>query len=705
MPEDWSIGKPSSMGDGSNQFPKPQIGTPGYQHPEDAGAVSIPPRLSANSAQPESSNPANSSQPTTQGSLQARSSPRPPKAEPPVPTHRQRQWWKNWIIWAGLAGLCSGSIALIAVAALLKLPSAPNCPAIFWPLASGSVRLQCAQIAASKQTVSDLLEAIALVRALPKNHSLRPEADRYLEQWSQDIIALAEEQFQSGNLQEAIGTAKKIPSDNPASASVQQQISKWQSIWSQAESIYRAAEAEIPDQRWYQASMTAVRLLNVGNNYWATTKYEELKNNIETARVDGDKLLKAENLVNRGSFANLKAALRLAESVGSSSYMYKKAQVMIPELGHKMLDLAQAALDRKDADEAITIANQIPAVTDLEMEVQDFITIADAKRNSWVGTVPSIEAAIMTVQRIAADRPLYDRAQELIASWQLEIEDVQHLEKAQELAQSRTIGDLSAAIAEASLIPDSNPRGQEAKQQINRWQEQIETFEDQPIIDRAEQMSQPQDIASLQAAISEAGQIVRGRALYGQAQRKIRTWTRQIQTIEDQPFLDQARELASNGNLPAAISAAQEIQPGRALYREAQAVVRDWQEEIQAEQDWREAQQIAQQGTPEAIEQALRLADRVPVKNPLRADVNFALNSWGQQLLRIAQDRSTYDMPAAIAIADKIPRSSDAYQAAQDRIADWNRILNPPPPPQVEPSPDPNATNLDPNSTNLEPSN
>ena len=78
------------------------------------------------------------------------------------------------------------------MAMLLKLPAAPNCPAIFWPLASASVRLHCAQVAANKETVDDLLEAIALVDSLPKDHPLRPEIDRHIEEWSLDILKIGD---------------------------------------------------------------------------------------------------------------------------------------------------------------------------------------------------------------------------------------------------------------------------------------------------------------------------------------------------------------------------------------------------------------------------------------------------------------------------------------------------------------------------------
>lgn len=708
IPEDWSAGKPSKSGEAGSQFPNSQLPkTPGSQHLEDAASKRIP-RLAGNQdvlpqIQSELPNQASSShQPLKQGALRAGATQLPLTVESSFSTDsNHQQWWKNWMLWAALAALFSNTVGLIAVTVLLKSPSAPNCPSIFLPLASGTLRLHCAQVAASKQTVADLVEAIALVRALPSNHPLHADINRELEQWSLDIVALAEDEFQAGRLKEALAIAKKVPQDIPAASAVQQQITKWQSIWSEAESIYAAAEAELPKQRWHRAFMTAVRLLNTGNNYWENTKYQELKNLIESAREDGNKLLKVEDLVSRGSSNNLLAAFKLVESIDKSSYVYQKAQDKIPQLGRQMLDLAQTRLDRKDADEAIAIANQIPPIANLEPEVQDFIVLAEAKRSAWAGTVPGIESAILTAQKIATDRPSYNQAQELISRWQLEIEDVKHLERAREIAQPGSVGNLTAAIAEASLIIDTNPRAKEAKQEINRWRRQVETSEDQPYLNRAEELALAGDVNALQAAISEASQIGRGRALYREAKGKIRTWTNRIQTIEDQPFLDQARELASTGNLPAAITAAGQIQSGRALHREAQADIKDWQGQIQAQQDWREARQIAQQGTPEALVEASRVADRVPTANSLRGDVNFALNEWGDRLLRFAEDKGVYDLPGAIAIAQKIPRSSDAYQAAQERIAQWNRILNPPPP--VEPSPDPNSISNPEPSPNLNP--
>lgn len=745
IPDGWSAGN-SNMRDAS-QFPKNQLPeTPGSQLPADRPAPSANQHADPVTPQPDSEAPhelnaAKTPQPTLVHKIR--------KVIPAVTRNpRLRRWSKNWLFWAALGGLVSGGMAFISVALLLKLPSLPNCPAIFWPMASASVRLYCAQVAANKQTVKDLLEAIALVQALPLDHPLRPEINRYLQEWSLDVLDLADEAFQAGKLQEAIATARKIPQTVPAYKLVEERIDNWQTIWSQAENIYREAEAEIRQQHWHQAYMVAVRLLNVGNNYWATTKYQELNNSIETARLDANKLAKAQSLAKAGGVDNLLAAIKLLETIGANSYIYQDAQEALPDFGRKMLDLAQQALDQKDADQAIAIARQVPASTSLQAEAQDLETIANAWRDAWMDTVQGLKDAIAQAQSIASDRPLYDKAQELVSRWQLEIEDVGHLERARELAQAGTVKDLNAAITEAKLIPNGNPRASEAAGLIERWGNQVETIEDrpyldragrlassgdtnslqeaineanhigsdralyqeaqgkirnwtiqiqriqdQPYLDRAEQLASSGDVDSLQAAVNEANQIALGRALYRQAQSRIRNWTYEIQRIQDQPYLDEARSLASSGNLPAAIATAQRIQPGRALSNQARAAVNDWQGQIQARQNWQQARLVALQGTPDALVQAIRLADRVPVTSPLRIDVNAAINQWSQQMLSIAQSRGESDIPGGIAIARQIPRNTDAYQAAQQQIQIWQRFLNPNPNPQTGTTPEDSRTN------------
>ncbi|AFY33239.1 hypothetical protein [Calothrix sp. PCC 7507] len=603
------------------------------------------------------------------------------------------RWMQSWVFWLIMLTLIPGSIGFLAVAMLLKLPSAPNCPTIFWPLASSQMRLHCAQLAASKQTVADLLQAINLVKQLPTDHPLRGEADRFLEKWSKDVLVLADESFQAGRLDEAIATARKIPNDVPAYKLVEEQVTKWQSIWSKAEDIYKEAEEELRQQHWQSAFMLSSRLLRVDNKYWASTKYDQLNRLIASAREDGEKLAKAKSLADSGVVDNLLQALKIAESINQESYVYQKAQELIPVFGRKMLELAQKKLDQRDADTALKIVKQIPPNTGLQTEIDDFISLGEAQRSAWIGTIPGLETAISQAQQIDSSRTIFNKAQALIARWQLEIEDVARLEKARALASQGTIGDLAAAISQAQQIPSVNPRASEARQEVNRWQAQVETIQDRPFLDRAEQIALLEDTNSLQAAIAEASQIRNGRALYPEARRRIRTWTAKIQRIQDQPYLDQARELAQSGNLPAAINAAQQIaSSGRALAGEAQAAIDDWQGQIQARENWKRAREVALAGTPEALVEAMQLANQVPRRSILRLDANVGIDQWSQQLLDIARLQSQSDVVKAIETANLVPRRSAAYSAAQDQIRAWRQFLNPVPAPtpeipEVQPSP------------------
>lgn len=619
---------------------------------------------------------------------------------------------------------------------LFRLPSSPNCPAIFWPTASASLRLYCAQISAERHTVDDLLKAISLVNGLPDNHALRSEVDRNIEEWAKEILRLADESFQRGEIAKAIAIAKRIPKNTEAHNLISQQIEDWKATWVKAEGIYKESVAALGQQDLRKAFSIATRLLGIDNDYWQTTKYEELNALITTTRQDADKLGKARGFADQGGLSNLLAAIKLAQEVQSTSPLYAKAQKLVAEFGQNMLDLAQATLDRRQYDQAIAIVEQIPDKAGLQAEVRDFRLLAEAQAQAWGGTTDDIEAAIVRAQKIRSDRPLYSDAQQYIAYWQLEIQDVQRLEAARQIAQGGTVGDLRAAIAEAQRIPFSNPRSSEAQEQIEGWTTTIETVEDRPYLDRAEQLASRGDMASLQAAIDEANQIRGDRALSDKAENRIATWRGEIQRIQDQPLLDRARLLATNGNLVEAMSLASQIGSERSLYDEAQAEVATWSGQMQRTQDqplldlarryanegnlsqaitvaeqigsdralyeeaqaevqvWRgqytgndrlqQAQNTASIGTPAMLLSAMQTAHSIPDDNPSRSQANQLINQWSWQLLESARSQASRDLPGAINTARSIPDYAEAYAAAQQQIQDWQQQNGNSAPPRVQ---------------------
>jgi hypothetical protein len=547
------------------------------------------------------------------------------------------------------------------------------------------MRLYCAQVAANKQTAENLLEAIALVKDLPIDHPLRPEIDRHIEAWSLDLLKICDQKFQAGQLNEAIATAKRIPAGVSAYKLVEQRIERWQTIWSQAQAIYDKVEQELRQSNWTIAFREAGKLLSVDNKYWATTKYNELVKKTQLARQASAQLDKARDLSKSDRVDDILEAIKQAQKIPRDSYAYTEAQNLIASSGKRLLKMAENRLEERNWKGVLEIANKIPASVNLEKEKSDLIALAQAISTAESGTSSDLERAIASLQNIGADRPLYNKAQEFISRWQRETEDVARLERARTFASSGLPDDLKSAIAEARQIPPGNPRYQEARDALGRWTRQVETIEDQPILDRANQIASFGGSASLQEAINEASRIAPGRALYRQAQEKIAQWTDTIQREQDQPYLNQARALASAGNLPSAIATAQQIKSGRSLYREAQREIRGWQADIDGQQRLQEAYQSAAPGTAEALSAAIRAAKQVPSISKSKGDARTMANRWSNQLLSMAQDRSSYDLRQAIAIARMIPSGTEAYEAAQQQIGSWQRILEPPPV-QSEPS-------------------
>ncbi len=598
-----------------------------------------------------------------------------PVLAPVKPKRRRLGWLVSWQLWCVLAVGAFGGVGFLSALMLFRPDALPNCPAIFLPLASGSMRLSCAQASANKQTIKDLRIAIGLVNDLPADHELRPEINRLIEQWSQDMLNLAERAFQEGRLEEATAAANQIPEYTKAHNSVAERVERWRTTWLKAEAIYQQAEAELRQGKLSRAFDKADKLRYVENDYWKVVRYEELYKQIQSLGEDGNRLSRARSLAKQGNLDNLLLAMQLVQKIKPESYVYDEAKKLVVVFGQQILDLAQTYLDTRNLSKALAVVQKIPPTANLQEEIKDFTNLAQAQSRAWQGTIADLEAAIAQAQKLSTGRPLYGKAQQFITRWQLETEGVGILDQARRAAQRGAISDLTAAIAIAEAVPQDNPRWGQVKQDIDRWTAQIQTIEDRPYLDQAIQAASPGDIASLQLGIETAKQIRPKRALYKEAQAKIQAWTEQSERIQDQPYLDQALALADGGDVPAAISMANRILPGRTLYGEAQAKLKTWQAGIQAQQDLQESYRLAGSGTPEALSAAIRAADRVPGSNAARIDAKEAINRWSQQLLELAQGQAQYDLGRAIGIAQRIPQSSQIYSAAQQQISIWQKTL------------------------------
>jgi tetratricopeptide (TPR) repeat protein len=559
-----------------------------------------------------------------------------------------------------LVGLSlTGGLTALSIAFIFKLPALPNCPAVFWPLASGSLRLHCAQLAANKETVPDLLEAIKLLNTLGKNHPLYPETSRLIEAWSTQILDLAEADFQAGKIKEAIGAAQQIPQDSSAAKLVSDRVKHWETVWQKAEAIYNKAfevlkKTDLSDARTY-----AARLLSVENEFWQSTKYEQLSQLITATHKDMTRMGKAENAIKSGVVDDIVAALQDISGIMKDSFVHKDAQELIPKMGRKLLEMAEAAMDRKDYDGALDIANRIPGNVNLGKEVDDFRLIAQAQSKAWSGGALNLEDAIADAQRIVPGRPTYDKAQRLIGNWQVQIRELAQLEQAKQLAQA---GDLQNAIAQASNLSQSN---QAAQTFLKETTGKVQDQSDRPVLDQAEQLAMFGDAQSLEGAIAQAKQIGRGRSLYDQAQSRISQWSGQLKTLRDQAAKPAVATLPDRQLAPV-----ESPETAAAPVPSAEEATRSNEQSI-----LQQASGVASAGTPDALIQAIGIVQAVPDGSPTRSEAVAAIDQWSQQMVQMAQARADYDVTGAIGIVQRVPPGSSGYNDAQTLLGQLRKSI------------------------------
>ena len=562
----------------------------------------------------------------------------------------------DWRFVSSLGLMTTIGLTTVSALFLLKIPALPNCPSIFWPLASASMRMQCAQLAASKRTAKDLIEAIDLVGTLPKDHPLYEEASRWIEDWSKELLDVAQEEFNNGHLKAAIVAARKIPIHAVAAKQVEARIKQWEGIWSEAESIVKRVDEFLAKRNWRDAFNEATKLLALENPYWQTNRYTEIGTRIATAKDEITKMNQADQAIRDGNADELLKTLQALDTIPNQSALYKEAQDIKSRMGKRLITLAEEAADRGQFDEALRITNKIPDGLNLKQETEDFIALIGAQSKAAKGNSLEIEEAISQASRIPVGRPLYDRAQKLVSRWQDELRDIALLDRARELARAGSPEAIQAAITEVSTIGSGNARYREAREFIEKESRKLQV---KPIKSTVS--------APIPAADQPLSSIPSPSATPANPS--------PISSNEYQPLLEQATRLAESGDLASAIATAQQIPPDSLLYNQAQGRISKWQTRSDAEQGLQQAIARAGAGNPNDLLDAIAIAQQVPNNNPLKAQANQSIEQWSEQILQAAIGQSAYDSPGAISLAGRIPAGTAAFSQAQINISRWKKEL------------------------------
>ena len=562
-----------------------------------------------------------------------------------------QRWWLMALVLLG-CGAASGTLGIFL---LLRQPPKPVCNRVIWPFASGSLRLYCAQEVAQGHTLESLFKGIALVDGLSQDHPLRPLINRWVEIWSKQALDLAEKEFDQGRLDRAIYFAKKIPAQTTVHALVEQRIAYWKTVWAKGDKIYKRAEAALGAEDWRGAFSIMVRLLSVDNHYWSSTQYEALNQRIIVAQKDETQLVQSQRLYEAGGLDNLIKALDLVQNLSEGSIFQKSIRKTVNNISRALVGVAEMALGRRDINTALSALQQIPQSVSFWPEVKDWTDIAEAMSSTWSGTLGGYETAIAQLKKAAPDRPLYSKMQDYILRWSADITYVRLLEAAQAQAADGSIPALSAAINQASQVPSDSMQWSKARKLVGQWSTSLSSQQDQPLLNRAEELSFRGDPPALEAAIQMAQQIPASSSLSGEASSRIRDWQEQLKAFAPPEPVEAPRAPVSAETSETSFS--QVDRASSTLFAEAKAQ--------------------ALRGTAATLAAAIETANQISAQSPLRTEAQRAIDRWGSQMLDLATRQLSVNRAQAIAIAQQVPSVSAAYDTAQQKIQLWQQSSSP----------------------------
>lgn len=602
---------------------------------------------------------------------------------------RSLLWSLLWVLtFCGLAGLGIQSLEW-----LTRIPEPPNCSKITFAAADAE-RLFCAREAAKSGHLADLAAAVNLVANWPADHPLYREGQSLLAEWSAQILEAAEARLESSGVQDALAIARQIPPSSPLYADVQAAIAQWQNQWQQGEAIWNKAQDALRNQDWKLAAEQVTRLGQVESEYWRTHRMEVLTRQILQEQTAHKLLAQAQQAVGNQTLDSLRTAIALVQQIDPQTLAWETAQADLQTWSGALLDLALRQWQAGDRSGALALAQQVPPdlVNHLTGEGQNLLRLAHAQRlitepaAQWLPSlrqVWSVREAIAALSAIPSTSTFYAIAQTELNAQHAALEDLRQLQTAGLVASlgQRTTLDWASHLAQQ--IAPGRPRRLQAQTLAAHWQQETQRIQDMPQFLQAQALAQPGQIADLQAAIAAAREIPRDRALWPEAEQAIAQWSRQIQTLEDRPTLDEAVRIAQAGDLARAIRTAERIGRDRALHAEAQASIQTWNaklEEIRIAEDRKHLDQARALAARVRLSQAIDTASQITRDRPLYAEAQQAIAQWRTQRDEILASRRAQEAEAARAEAARAEYAPAEESASEPYAPEPAYVYEAPPP-------------------------
>jgi hypothetical protein len=561
---------------------------------------------------------------------------------PPQPSPQANKPWRWSLVWLGILG-AFGGLGTAALIWLTALPPLPNCQQVSQLTVDGE-RLYCAQQAAQTGELPKIVASLELLKQWDQDHPLHAEASRLIDDWSARILANARIKMQQNDAKGAIDAIKHIPKTSPAYADGQVIVKEWRQQWQKGKDVFGKAQTAMKQQDWDEVSEQILALSKFDHDYWNTIQTNVLSQQLGVERQARQALIKAQALSKNGSYAGIKAAVAQAQKVPPKTYAGADAKVSLGQWSKTLLTAGFRQWDSGDRGGAVITlfmsptSNPAPEVQDL-VRFSNAYNLVNSTESHWVPTenqIWNLMEAIAAIKQVKSTSPSYPQAQAYLKDWQTSLKDMVQVKYATMAAGMGQHSALKLAIAQAKQVPLGHARRVQAQTLIAYWGEEVQRIEDEPFMVRAKDLAKSGKIPDLKLAIAQARHIQLGRVLRGSAQDWIATWRSQIEVIEDQPILAQAQAFGRKGKLSEAIAAASKIKVRRALYPEAQAAVSGWRAEqiriAQIAQDQPILNQARAMASSGNLRGAIDVASQIGFGRALYYEAQGSIGRWQYEL-------------------------------------------------------------------------
>ncbi|HEY9736122.1 MAG TPA: hypothetical protein V6D06_07560, partial [Trichocoleus sp.] len=504
---------------------------------------------------------------------------------PPSPGGN-RSW--RWLLIAFASCCTAGGVAIGAFLWLINLPPKVDCENIS-TLSSDRAQLYCIQAAAESGELQDMVVGLETLGQWTPSHPLYKEVQPLVEQWSEAALSAARAQLAADDLDGAIALVNRIPRTSSSYEAAQAAVAAWRQEWQQGEAIFAKAQNALKQKDWTTASEQVLALSELNNSHWRVQQVQTLSRQIRQEKQAQRLLAQAKATAAPGGIERLSGGLRAASQIDRQTHTWQEAQPFLNSWSDMLLSVAQDKWYAAQLDEAITISRRVALNPNREQVAQELIRLSQARQlalksvSDWHTSpqqIVDLYGAMLLANQIPPESRFYPQAQSSLATWKVHLQDLGQIQIAQTVGTLRNRDALNIAIAKAQAVPAKHPRRQQAQTLISHWRKEIQRIEDRPYLAQAHQLAKAPSIDGLQTAIDLASRISLGRVMRPEAQSWIYVWNHQKEILEDQPILNRAIAMANRGELSQAIAQASLIRADRALFREARSAIASWNARI-----------------------------------------------------------------------------------------------------------------------------